>query len=170
MLQQRSKILRAATKTWCSQLIFFLMRIFTWVQSRYTSPLLHTLSLKWKLKPPCFTLGIWGRGEVKFKKNRKLCYFSNKSQVISFTTPTAFFFQVIHSFNNHESLRFLKTKTFTFFTVGQQGFVLSGIMRSEIGFCCWFIWTTCRTLAPRPGIKPVPPTVEVWSLNHWTAT
>ena len=23
-------------------------------------------------------------------------------------------------------------------------------------------------LVPQPGIEPVPPAVEVWSLNHWT--
>ena len=23
--------------------------------------------------------------------------------------------------------------------------------------------------SPRPGIKPVPPAVEAWCLNHWTA-
>ena len=27
----------------------------------------------------------------------------------------------------------------------------------------------CRILVPRPGIEPVPPAVEGWSLNHWTA-
>ena len=27
----------------------------------------------------------------------------------------------------------------------------------------------CRILVPQPGIKPVPPTMEVQSLNHWTA-
>ena len=27
----------------------------------------------------------------------------------------------------------------------------------------------CRILVPQPGIKPVPPAVEAWSLNHWTA-
>ena len=26
-----------------------------------------------------------------------------------------------------------------------------------------------RFLAPRPGIKPVPPAVEVWYLSHWAA-
>ena len=26
-----------------------------------------------------------------------------------------------------------------------------------------------RILVPRPGIEPVPPTVEAWSPNHWTA-
>ena len=25
------------------------------------------------------------------------------------------------------------------------------------------------TLVPGPGIKPVPPSFRVWSLNHWTA-
>ena len=27
----------------------------------------------------------------------------------------------------------------------------------------------CGTLVPQPGIEPVPPAVEVQSLNHWTA-
>ena len=27
----------------------------------------------------------------------------------------------------------------------------------------------CGLLVPQTGIKPVPPAVEVWSLNHWTA-
>ena len=28
---------------------------------------------------------------------------------------------------------------------------------------------TCRILVPGPGIEPMPPGVEVWSLNHWTS-
>ena len=27
----------------------------------------------------------------------------------------------------------------------------------------------CGFLVPWPGIKPVPPALEAWSLNHWTA-
>ena len=26
----------------------------------------------------------------------------------------------------------------------------------------------CGILVPQPGLKPAPPTREVWSLNHWT--
>ena len=26
----------------------------------------------------------------------------------------------------------------------------------------------CRILAPHPGIKPTPPALEAWHLNHWT--
>ena len=26
-----------------------------------------------------------------------------------------------------------------------------------------------RILVPQPGIEPMPPEVEAWSLNHWTA-
>ena len=26
-----------------------------------------------------------------------------------------------------------------------------------------------KILIPRPGIKPAPPALEAWSLNHWTA-
>ena len=37
----------------------------------------------------------------------------------------------------------------------------------------YFILTTAvwyvGVLAPQPGIKPGPPTVEAWSLNQWTA-
>jgi len=27
----------------------------------------------------------------------------------------------------------------------------------------------CRILVPQPGIEPLLPALEVWSLNHWTA-
>ena len=33
----------------------------------------------------------------------------------------------------------------------------------------WLCRTACGILVPRPGIEPVPPAVEVQSLNHWTA-
>ena len=33
----------------------------------------------------------------------------------------------------------------------------------------WLHCTACGILAPHPGIKPVPPALRVWSLNHWTA-
>ena len=35
----------------------------------------------------------------------------------------------------------------------------------------FFFWphrTACGILVPQPGIKPMPPALEVWSLNHWT--
>ena len=35
----------------------------------------------------------------------------------------------------------------------------------------FFFWQSreaCGILVPRPGIQPVPPAVEAWSLNHWT--
>ena len=37
----------------------------------------------------------------------------------------------------------------------------------------WFLffWPRCTAygiLVPQPGIEPVPPAVEAWSLNHWT--
>ena len=34
-----------------------------------------------------------------------------------------------------------------------------------------FFWphhVACGILVPRPGIWPMPPALEVWSLNHWT--
>ena len=36
-------------------------------------------------------------------------------------------------------------------------------------FFFFFSYKACWILAPLPGIKPMPPAVEVWSLNHWTA-
>ena len=35
-----------------------------------------------------------------------------------------------------------------------------------------FFWPhsrACGILTPQPGIEPMRPAVEVWSLNHWTA-
>ena len=31
------------------------------------------------------------------------------------------------------------------------------------------LWVACEILVPQPGIEPVPPAVEAWILNHWTA-
>ena len=33
----------------------------------------------------------------------------------------------------------------------------------------WPFCIACGFLVPWPGIKPVPPALEAWSLNHWTA-
>ena len=33
----------------------------------------------------------------------------------------------------------------------------------------WPRCAACGILVPRTGIEPVPPAVEAWSLNHWTA-
>ena len=38
-------------------------------------------------------------------------------------------------------------------------------------FILFYFWPhhmACRILVPQPGIEPLPPAVEVWSLNHWT--
>ena len=32
----------------------------------------------------------------------------------------------------------------------------------------WLCCVACGILIPHPGIGPVPPTAEAWSLNHWT--
>ena len=34
-------------------------------------------------------------------------------------------------------------------------------------FFHWLCCMACRILIPYPGIKPMPPEVEAWSLNHW---
>lgn len=33
--------------------------------------------------------------------------------------------------------------------------------------CFWPHWVACEILVPWPGIKTVPPTMEVWSPKHW---
>ena len=42
---------------------------------------------------------------------------------------------------------------------GLWGFSRQGLLENSFFFCI---------LVPRPGIKPVPPAVDEWSLNHWT--
>ena len=32
----------------------------------------------------------------------------------------------------------------------------------------WPCRMACGILVPRPGIEPMPPALEAWSLNHWT--
>ena len=36
-------------------------------------------------------------------------------------------------------------------------------------FIFWLCHVACGILVTQPGIKPVPPALEAWSLNHWTA-
>ena len=36
-------------------------------------------------------------------------------------------------------------------------------------FSFWLLCAACEILLPRSGIQPVPPAVEAWSVNHWTA-
>ena len=35
--------------------------------------------------------------------------------------------------------------------------------------CVWLYFMACGILVHQPGIEPMPPAVEVRSLNHWTA-
>ena len=45
------------------------------------------------------------------------------------------------------------------------------------GVCCILLFffsfrpccPACDILVPQPGIKPMPPAVEAWCLNHWIA-
>ena len=36
-------------------------------------------------------------------------------------------------------------------------------------FLFWLCGTACGILVPQPRIKPAPPAVEAWTLNHWSA-
>ena len=36
-------------------------------------------------------------------------------------------------------------------------------------FSFWPRQAACGNLVPQPGIEPMPPAAEAWSLNHWTA-
>ena len=39
----------------------------------------------------------------------------------------------------------------------------------NFNFNFWLHCAACGILVPQPGIEPVPPALEVQSLNHWTA-
>ena len=39
----------------------------------------------------------------------------------------------------------------------------------KLVFICWLLPTAYGILVPWPGIEPLPPAVEAWSLNHWTS-
>ena len=41
--------------------------------------------------------------------------------------------------------------------------------QARVVFFFWLHHAACGILVPPPGIEPVPPAVEAWSLNHWTA-
>ena len=40
-------------------------------------------------------------------------------------------------------------------------------MRSFVGFF-WLHHAAHKILVPQPGIKPSPPALEAWGVNHWT--
>ena len=49
---------------------------------------------------------------------------------------------------------------------------LQCIIRSRKFRVCFFFFgctTACGSSVPQPRIEPVPPALEAWSLNHWTA-
>ena len=48
-----------------------------------------------------------------------------------------------------------------------------GLTPSELSFFLFFFWPRCASygiLVHQPGIEPIPPAVEVGSLNDWTAS
>ena len=47
--------------------------------------------------------------------------------------------------------------------------IISLCLVVDAGLYFWLCCTARGILVPRPGIKPAPPAVEAWSLNHWTA-
>ena len=66
------------------------------------------------------------------------------------------------------------TKTLTLWSEDSQGEPDHGRVNKDVRLCCFFFFflphhTACGILVPWPGIKPMPPALEVWSLNHWTA-
>ena len=42
-------------------------------------------------------------------------------------------------------------------------------MFTYLFYIFWPHCTVCGILVPQPGIKPTPPALAAWSLNHWTA-
>ena len=66
---------------------------------------------------------------------------------------------VIDSGGLHNPMNILKcTEIYTF----------TGWILRYVNFFFWLHQVECGILVPQPGIKPVPPAVEVQSSNHWT--
>ena len=38
----------------------------------------------------------------------------------------------------------------------------------SVVFYFWLYHVACGIIVPQPGMEPVPPTLEAWSLNHWS--
>ena len=54
----------------------------------------------------------------------------------------------------------------------QNGCELLGSIKPFSLFFFFYFWlhlAACGISVPRPGIEPVPPASEAWSLNHWAA-
>ena len=47
-------------------------------------------------------------------------------------------------------------------------FFLAVIWLVFVLFVSWLCHRACRILVPRTGAEPMPPSAEVWGLNHWT--
>ena len=50
--------------------------------------------------------------------------------------------------------------------IERKGELIPASYCAHIVFFFWLRRVACGILVPRPGIEPVPPAVEVWSLNH----
>ena len=42
------------------------------------------------------------------------------------------------------------------------------VLKASLLFFSWPRCVACGILVPQPGIKPMPPALGVWGLNHWT--
>ena len=50
-------------------------------------------------------------------------------------------------------------------------FLISFLFKNLFIYLFWVRWVLLVAhgiLVPQPGIEPMPPALEVWSLNHWT--
>jgi len=52
----------------------------------------------------------------------------------------------------------------------QETFFFFNKVKSFFFLTLWPHCEACGILVPQPGVEPVPPAVEEWSLNCWTAS
>ena len=97
------------------------------------------------------------------------------TSLISMSVSLFLFHRLVHLCHILDSIYKWYHRVFVFLFLTSLSMIISSCIRvvanGIIFFFSFFSWpclAACWILVPWPGIKPAPPAVKAWSLNHWT--